>query len=330
MRFLPLIFLLLVACNQKEKEVKSNDFRSSISLLSEKILENPSDTSLLQSRANLFLSNGNLEGALLDMEFLYQLDSNNYQYLSNLSHVYYQLGEKGNLDFFRKALLILDREIVTLKNIPKDLSLRYKLYHMTSSYKKSLSDINNVLKIDKYIAEAYYYKGLNFFKLGDTTRAISQFQTTVEQDPDFVDAYILLGIIYQLKKDNISELYFNNALLVDSTSTTTLYSKGKYFQDNLRLEEAKSCYLAVLRFDPKYIDAYYNLGYISLYQKKYLDGANYFSEVIYFNPSFATAFFSRGLCFKALGEFKKANLDFRKTLEIDPDFEQARTEMIKI
>ncbi len=330
MRIISLVFLLLIACNQKEKDVKVTDFRSSISLLSEKILENPNDTSLLHSRADLFLINGNLEGALLDLEYLYQLDSNNYQNLSNLSHVYYQLGEKGKIDYFRKALLLLDKEIVTLKNELKDLSLRYKLYYYISKHKKSLFDINNVLKLDKYIAEAYYYKGLNFFKLGDTAKAISQFQTSVEQDPDYVNAYVLLGHIYDLKGDSISELYYNNALMVDSTSTTVLYNKGKYYQDNQKLEEAKSCYLAVLRFDSKYINAYYNLGFVSLLQKNYLDGANYFSEVIYLKPDYATAFFSRGLCFKSLGEFKKANFDFRKTLELDPDFKEARLEMVKI
>jgi tetratricopeptide (TPR) repeat protein len=330
MRIISLVFLLLIACNQKEKDVKVTDFRSSISLLSEKILENPNDTSLLHSRADLFLINGNLEGALLDLEYLYQLDSNNYQNLSNLSHVYYQLGEKGKIDYFRKALLLLDKEIVTLKNELKDLSLRYKLYYYISKHKKSLFDINNVLKLDKYIAEAYYYKGLNFFKLGDTAKAISQFQTSVEQDPDYVNAYVLLGHIYDLKGDSISELYYNNALMVDSTSTTVLYNKGKYYQDNQKLEEAKSCYLAVLRFDSKYINAYYNLGFVSLLQKNYLDGANYFSEVIYLKPDYATAYFSRGLCFKSLGEFKKANFDFRKTLELDPDFKEARLEMVKI
>lgn len=329
MRIISLVFLLLIACNQKEKDVKVTDFRSSISLLSEKILENPNDTSLLHSRADLFLINGNLEGALLDLEYLYQLDSNNYQNLSNLSHVYYQLGEKGKIDYFRKALLLLDKEIVTLKNELKDLSLRYKLYYYISKHKKSLFDINNVLKLDKYIAEAYYYKGLNFFKLGDTAKAISQFQTSVEQDPDYVNAYVLLGHIYDLKGDSISELYYNNALMVDSTSTTVLYNKGKYYQDNQKLEEAKSCYLAVLRFDSKYINAYYNLGFVSLLQKNYLDGANYFSEVIYLKPDYATAYFSRGLCFKSLGEFKKANFDFRKTLELDPDFKEARLEMVK-
>lgn len=330
MRIISLVFLLLIACNQKEKDVKVTDFRSSISLLSEKILENPNDTSLLHSRADLFLINGNLEGALLDLEYLYQLDSNNYQNLSNLSHVYYQLGEKGKIDYFRKALLLLDKEIVTLKNELKDLSLRYKLYYYISKHKKSLFDINNVLKLDKYIAEAYYYKGLNFFKLGDTAKAISQFQTSVEQDPDYVNAYVLLGHIYDLKGDSISELYYNNALMVDSTSTTVLYNKGKYYQDNQKLDEAKSCYLAVLRFDSKYINAYYNLGFVSLLQKNYLDGANYFSEVIYLKPDYATAYFSRGLCFKSLGEFKKANFDFRKTLELDPDFKEARLEMVKI
>lgn len=332
MRILVLIaFLLFGACVQNEKEeVKATDFRSSISLLSKKLLDNPNDISLLKQRSDLFLSQGNLDGALLDLEFLYELDSNNYQNLSDLSHVYYQLGEKGKTEYYKKAYFLLQKDIVTLKNNLSDLSMRYKLFFMANKHKKSLTDINSVLKIDKYIAEAYYYKGLNYCKIGDTIKAISQFQTAVEQDPNYIDAYLLLGLLYDLKGDSLAELYFNNALLVDSTSTIVLYNKGKYYQDNQELEQAKKCYLAVLRFDPKFIDAYYNLGYISLVQEEYLNGANYFSEVIYSKPAYATAFYSRGLCFKGLGEFQKARLDFRKTLEISPDFREANDELVKI
>lgn len=332
MRVLALIVCLLFgSCVQTEKEeITATDFRSSISLLSKKLLDSPNDMSLLKERSDLFLSQGNLQGALLDLEFLYELDSNNYQNLSDLSHVYYRLGEKGKTEYYKKAYFLLQKDIVTLKNNLSDLSMRYKLFFMANKHKKSLTDINSVLKIDKYIAEAYYYKGLNYCKIGDTIKAISQFQTAVEQDPDYVDAYLILALLYDLKTDSLAELYFNNALLVDSTSTRVLYNKGKYYQDNEKLEQAKKCYLAVLRFDSKFTDAYYNLGYISLVQEEYLNGANYFSEVIYSRPGFATAFYSRGLCFKGLGELQKARLDFMKTLEIAPDFREANDELAKI
>lgn len=333
MRILTLVAcLLFAACSQNEKEekVQATDFRSSVSLLSKSLLDSPNDTSLLNARANLFLAQGNLEGALLDTEFLYQLDSNNYKSLSDLSHLYFQLGQKGKVEYFRKAMYLLEKDIVTLKNVSKDLTLRYKLFFMVNKHKESLADINSVLKMDKYMSEAYYYKGLNYCKIGDTTKAISQFQTAVEQDPYYVDAYLVLGLLYDLKGDSIAELYFDNALLVDSTSTRVLYNKGKYYQDIFKLEEAKKCYSALLRFDPKFIDAYYNLGYISLLQQEYFKGANYFSEVIYANPRFATAFYSRGLCFKGLGEFQKAAYDFKKALEVDPDFREAKIELSKI
>ena len=332
MRILVLIVCLFFgACVEKEKkEVVATDFRSSISLLSKKILENPNDISLLKERSDLFLSQKNLEGALIDLELIYELDSNNYQSLSNLSNIYFQLGENGKLDYYKKAFFLLQKDIVTLKNNSTDLSMRYKLFFKLGNFKESLADINRVLKIDKFIAEAYFYKGLNYCMLGDTVKAISQFQTAVEQDPNYIDAYHNLAVIYDLRGDSIAELYFNNALDVDSTSTVVLYSKGKYFQDRSKFEKAKKCYLSVLRFDSKYVPAYYNLGYIAISQKEFLLGANYFSEVIYFNPDFATAYFSRGLCFLELGKFDQAKLDFNKTLEIDPNFREAKLELAKI
>jgi tetratricopeptide (TPR) repeat protein len=105
------------------------------------------------------------------------------------------------------------------------------------------------------------------------------------------------------------------------------YNKGKYHQDNGQLSEALDCYKAILRREPFNTSANYNIGYIHLLEGRYLDGANYFSDVTYSNSNFAAAFFARGLCFKGLGEYKKAEFDFNKTLIIDPGFTQAQKEL---
>jgi lipoprotein NlpI len=42
------------------------------------------------------------------------------------------------------------------------------------------------------------------------------------------------------------------------------------------------------------------------------------------------AYFARGLCFKSLGDNKKARFDFIKTLELDPTFKEAEIELKEV
>ena len=72
------------------------------------------------------------------------------------------------------------------------------------------------MRVDPYEVKAYYFKGLNFKEIGDFEKAISQFQTTVEQDPYHIDAYEQLAFVYAYLDNPLAELYFDNALAVDS------------------------------------------------------------------------------------------------------------------
>ncbi len=317
--------LFLFSC--AEPKVPVTEKISDIAVLSEKILASPNDTSLLVQRKNYFLKRKQLEAALIDIEYLFQLDSLNYNRTFDLASTYFSLAESGKPKYYNKALNVLNVSRVTEKAALPSLLMRAKLYYIFKMYEFSLTDLNNALRINKYVAEAYFYKGLNFKEMGDVEAATPQFQTTVEQDPEYGPAYEQLAFIYASNNDPLAELYFDNALSVDSSSVSLWYNKGKYYQDNGQLNEALACYKAILRREPFNTSANYNVGYIHLLEGRYLDGANSFSDVTYSNSNFATAYFSRGLCFKALGQYKKAEFDFKKTLSIDPDFTQAKVEL---
>ena len=56
------------------------------------------------------------------------------------------------------------------------------------------------LKIDETIAKGYFLKGMCYKESGDTTRAISSFQTACEQDNQYYDAYVETGRLFAAKK----------------------------------------------------------------------------------------------------------------------------------
>ena len=65
-------------------------------------------------------------------------------------------------------------------------------------------------------------------------------------------------------------------------------------------------------------------------ESDYESSISYFTVVINSNMNNPSAYFSRGLSYKLIGNFENAKQDFTTTLELDSSFEEARTELANI
>ena len=315
-------FLLACGTEQVHKEQKSD-----ISQLSEQLLQNPNNVALLQKRKQLFLDRGNLEAAMMDQELIVSLDSSNHELLFELAEMQYQIAKNGRPNYYKTSLKNLTKGLEAQEAHTASLLLRGELHYLYRKHEESLKDLNNVLKVDPYEEKAYYFKGLNFKELGDFKKAVSQFQTTVEQNPFHVDAYEQLAFIYAYLGNPLAELYFDNALAVDSSNVQMWYNKGMYLQKLKRYADAEKCYKAMLRRDNFNQFANYNLGYLNWLKQEYEMAANYFSDAIYTNSEYADAYFARGLCFKELGNIPQARVDFQSALRLDETNTEAKKEL---
>ena len=57
--------------------------------------------------------------------------------------------------------------------------------------------------------------------------------------------------------------------------------------------------------------------------KLYDVAVNNFSDAIYSNPNFHEAYYSRGNCFETLGNVRQAESDYRRAIEINPQYTYA-------
>ena len=320
-RYVLLVFLaFLVCCSEKTSMHNEQD---SISSLSKELLANPKDTSLLLKRKKLFLSQGNLEKAILDQQLLFKLDSSNLKYRYGLAEMYFKLSD-SNPNYIINSFDLLSENLMVYSPA---LLLRGKLNYIFQNYDISLKDINAYLPSNPYDASAYFYKGLIYKETGNFEMAKSQFQTTVEQDPSFVEAYEQLAFIFDIEGDPIAEFYFDNAISVDSSNLSSWYNKGMYHQSRGEFIKSKMAYNGLLRQDSLHSDSHFNLGYIALLEKEFEVAVFHFGVVIQQRPDFATAYFSRGLAFKNNNSYKQAKDDFKMALELNPQLNEAEKEL---
>lgn len=312
--------IFLFSCS--ERNISSNE-PSSIADLSKALLEHPNDTALLIERRNRFIESGELEKAIIDQQQLFVIDTSNINYRYDLADLYFELYPSNPIYISKSLALISDDYTI----FPPMLLLRAKLYYVLQNYSQSLKDINTYLPSYPFDADAYFFKGLNYKDMGDLEMAQSQFQTAVEQDPNYVESYEQLAFIYSLKGDSLAKYYFKNALLADSSLLSSWYNLGMYCQNQGDFYNAKQSYYGMLRRDSLNKDANYNLGYISLVEGNFESAIQFFSFVISQNKAYASAFFSRGLAYKFAGNNDFARKDFEMALELSPEFIEAKDEL---
>lgn len=322
---LVLSIILIISCNSSNSpEVKE---QRTISQISKELLDNPSDTVLLIKRRNLYILDENWSQALLDQIELFKLDSLSLNRRFDLANMYFNQADRES-SYYQKSYLLLEGK--DFDALPEALLLRAKLNYLFQNYSESLNDINTYLPTNKFDSEAYFYRGLIYKEQGDLEMAQSQFQTAVEQNPNYIESYEQLAFIYSFNGDSLAEFYFDNALYIDSSIISSWYNRGMYHQSLGDFDKAKQNYQGILRRDSVNIDANYNLGYIGLLESDYESSISYFTVVINSNMNNPSAYFSRGLSYKLIGNFENAKQDFTTTLELDSSFEEARTELANI
>ena len=316
-----LSIVVFVGCpgNPGKDIVLSDSTKNSVEQLSALIKQNPKNADLYYHRASLRLKNGDGSSALSDMLDAVRMDSLNPEYYMLLGDVYF------SRLFTAQAISSFERSIeLDPKNIYSELRLA-ELFLYMKQYQDCIRHADNALRIDKTNPKAYLFKAIMFKETGDTARAISSFQTAIEQNPDYYDAYMRLADLFAIKRNKLALNYYDQALRLRKNDPGALYGKAMFYQENDSIDTAEDLYKTILETSPDYKDALFNLGYINLvYRLDYKNAVEYFSAVCRLDTADVRAFSNRGVAFEQMKKNAMAEADFRKALQLNPDYGLAK------
>lgn len=291
---------------------------SLLTSLNKKIRADINNKDFYLQRAQYFQDIGAEKEAMGDIGRAFTIDS---VYLPTLLMQADFLATKGRLEGSENILHKANRLYPQNSEIHAKYS---KVYLIGKDNTKSLKFADLAIKYDIYNEEAYYLKGFNFYELGDTTKAISSYRTAIEQNPDYFEPYLQLGLIFSKQSNPLALEYFSNALEVKQNDKITLYSKGMYEQEHEMFNEALTTYQQAVDAYPDFKEAYYNTGYIHLfYLKLFRESQTYFTEAIKIDDRYIQAYYNRGYAFELLGDLGNAEKDYRYALSLDPTYDLA-------
>ena len=287
--------------------------------VNDKIAANPKDVSLLHERARVLVEMKRFQEALADMQQVLAVDTTKAEYYLTMA----DLAFAANRTYDAKSHL--EKSLSLNPGDTKAMMRLAELNLIVKHYQESVSLLNKVLESDKSNTTAWLMRGINYKENGDTARAISDFQSAIEADPDFYDAYMQLGILFQLKNDPVSEGYFTSALRIKPDSQEAFYGRALWYQDHDNLDKAIRDYTSITQLNPSHKNAHFNLGYIhQIYLKIYPEAAKHYTQAILADPRYAEAFYNRGLCLEAVGNYRDAASDFKNAVSIRPNYTLAQ------
>lgn len=286
--------------------------------LSDMIVNDPNNSNNYYRRALYLHNEKELEQAMADIDRALSIDSTVGEYYYEKGNIYYD-------DKIFKDAYASYQKAIEFDNEHVDAILQIsKIEIALEDYKLALNMVNRALKIDPMNADGYFLKGIIYLNKGDTTNAISSYRTAVEVDPDHYNSYIMLGKLYATRNHEFAGIYYDNALKIRPNSIEALYDKSMFLQSIEQYDLAYPIYDRIIELDSSSYFAYYNKGYMLLITDSSYTGAikEFEKSLVYF-PYYYQALYNIGLSYENLGDYKLAEEFYKKSLDINPQYDLA-------
>lgn len=288
----------------------------------------PDSVELLLKRGGQLVEKYELELAMNDAARAFRLDSNNLEVQLLYAEVLNNREDRTVADVKRAQ----QQYHKIIKSEPKNLKALVGLaatYAFEQDFDKTFQYVNEALRINPKYRDAYVLKGTVYRQLGNMKLAISSYETAIQQDPEFFEAYFFLGQIYQSEENPVCIEYFATALELKPEITEVKYQLAYSKQLFGQLEGAKMLYreMAHDSLDFYVARGLFHQGYIKQFMEEEIDSAMYFYQsALQTEPRYVEAYHNLGLCYEAKGDKTRALKAFGQALKYDPDFELSREE----
>lgn len=215
----------------------------------------------------------------------------------------------------------------TSKIIGLEIAIYKKACKLIDSleYKKAITLLKSVIKIDPFHYNAYNKMGLAKIKTNDFKGAEKSIKQAIRILPDNVESYkMLVDLFFEEKRFSESKLYLDSAMTLEINDPELYYFQAKLMYVGKSYKPALDACLKAIDLNPYYMDAFFLRGEIRFAMKEY----NYAIKEITDGISFERADFihyqsykTRALARFLVHDYQNAINDWNVYLEAFPEDE---------
>lgn len=270
----------------------------------------------------------------------------------NLSFAYWQramlvYNEKSRFSIKHEDLLSALNDFSKVIDLEPNNAAAYKnradIYHVLKEYDKALSDYNKAISLAPNNVSYYENRGLTYSAITASTGKDTSEESwencnkIIELDPRNGSAYYqraIIGnkmskefILVKADLDQALELLAENVNGDWGTINNLLMSKGEILRAHGYFDEALEAYRAILKYNPQFIRYLYHYTGVTYFEKGDYDKAIADCTKDIEVQHWSWTYIVRGRAYKAKGMLEEAKSDFIKALSLQPNLEEARTEL---
>jgi len=322
-----LIFVITIglfsACNSGSESTKIvlNKPLDSLTIqeISSEIRKNPRNSELFIRRAELYFSKFLIDSGINDALIATRLDSLKPENFIRLSEMYLTKGRSED------AKLTLEKcNRINAGNVNVLVKIA-TIYFYVKDYKKADEYLDMAAQVEPHNANMFFVRGMLHRDKKENKLAILNFQKAAENNPEYYEAYMMLGLIFSEMNDTIAIQYYHTACNLNPKEIQPHYNLGMFYQENDRYNQAFGEYQYILRnLDNSYPYAFFNQGYIyMIYLGEYEKAIQYFDSALAAKPDYVEAIYNKGFCFEKLKKYDKAKEFYNQAKDMVTNYQLA-------
>jgi len=270
------------------------------------ILQEPENANLFRIRSQILLDSGRYREALSDARRALSLNPEDQYNFVVVGKAHRAL---GHIDSALSACATAEQNGFA---DPDNFLLMGDLYLVIRQYKKSLDYLNKALKIAPFEPKIYFLKGMVFWETKDTAKALSNWQTSIEQDPEYADGYCRLATYYMEKKQyQVAEQFLRSGLRLRPNDAFLNYDMGVFLTYRNYPDSSINFYEKALNLDSKLVPAKINLGVLRYRKGAYSEALTLLEPCVKDDPKNALLAYYLGL------SYRKNDMDEKGTAELN-------------
>jgi tetratricopeptide (TPR) repeat protein len=191
-------------------------------------------------------------------------------------------------------------------------------------YQKAIANFDNTIRNYPEYVEAYYNRGYAKAMLRNFHDAIIDLDSAINLNPRYVLALKIRGNVkHELGDFKEAIADYDKALNFDSGNASVYNNRGLVQFKLGNVDGAMKDYSKAIAIDPKYVDAYANRGTLEQYLGNFEAAIRNFDTTIILDPTRESSYFNRANAKQLSGDLQGAIADYSKAIEINPDYAKA-------
>jgi tetratricopeptide (TPR) repeat protein len=300
------------------QRVDKGDLEGAITDYDQAIRLNPNNDEAYYNRGIWRSEKGDIDGAIADYDQAIRLNPKAASAYINRGAARYRKGDTDG------SIADLDRAVELNPKNALAYSNRCFTIKLKGDFDDAIADCDQAIRLDANNVRAFVNRALVRQAMGDIDGAIADYDQAIRLDPKFVGARFNRGNVY-LKNGNFDRAIadYAQAILIDPKFIDAYLMRGHTYERKGDHDRAVADFNQAIRIETGPLQAFMRLGDLLRGQNQFEECADAYSRGIgaIDKPKKDNwlVFYFRGICYDHENQWAKAELDFKKALELNPD-----------